>query len=121
MAQCNELGSWITYQLLQAYHQYGVNSRRLYKLPKRCTELAAASDTFYQLLTFGRWFSPGTPAFSTAKTGRHDIAKILLKMALNTINQSINQYCVNDEGGNRRQINEAKIHGLLNYISCQVQ
>jgi hypothetical protein len=41
------------------------------------------------LLAHGRWFSPGTPASSTAKTGRHDIAEILLKVALNTINQSI--------------------------------
>ena len=30
---------------------------------------------------------PGTPASSTTKTGRHDIAEILLKVALNTINQ----------------------------------
>jgi hypothetical protein len=29
-------------------------------------------------------FSPGTPASSTTKTGRHDIAEILLKVALNT-------------------------------------
>jgi hypothetical protein len=36
------------------------------------------------LLAHGRWFSPGTPASSTTKTGRHDIAEILLKMALNT-------------------------------------
>ena len=28
--------------------------------------------------------SPGTPASSTTKTGRHDIAEILLKVALNT-------------------------------------
>jgi hypothetical protein len=28
------------------------------------------------------WFSPDTPASSTTKTGRHDIADILLKMAL---------------------------------------
>jgi hypothetical protein len=28
---------------------------------------------------------------STTKTGRHDIAEILLKVALNTKNQSINQ------------------------------
>jgi hypothetical protein len=34
------------------------------------------------LLAHGRWFSPGTPASSTTKTGRHDIAEILLKMAL---------------------------------------
>ena len=36
---------------------------------------------FYQLLAHGRWFSPGTPASSTTKTGRHDIAEILLKLA----------------------------------------
>jgi hypothetical protein len=35
-------------------------------------------------------FSPGTPATSTTKTGRHDIAEILLKVELNTKNQ-INQ------------------------------
>ena len=34
----------------------------------------------------GRWFSPGTPVSSTNKTGHHDIAEILLKVALNTIN-----------------------------------
>ena len=33
--------------------------------------------------------SPGTPASSTTKTGRHDIAEILLKVELNTKNQSI--------------------------------
>jgi hypothetical protein len=41
------------------------------------------------LLAHGQWFSPGTPASSTTKTGRHDIAEILLKVALNTKNQSI--------------------------------
>jgi hypothetical protein len=39
------------------------------------------------LLAHGRWFSPGTPASSTTKTGRHDLAEILLKVALNTKNQ----------------------------------
>ena len=57
---------------------------------KGCTRLTAASDKVYQLLAHGRWLSPGTPASSTTKTGRHDIAEILLKVALNTINQSIN-------------------------------
>jgi hypothetical protein len=37
-------------------------------------------------------FIAGTPASSTTKTGRHDIAEILLKVELNTINQSINQF-----------------------------
>ena len=52
---------------------------------KGCTRLAAASDKVCQLLAHGRWFSPGTLASSTTKTGRHDIAKILLKVALSTI------------------------------------
>jgi hypothetical protein len=34
------------------------------------------------LLAQGRWFSPGTPASSTTKTGSNDIAEILLKVAL---------------------------------------
>jgi len=49
---------------------------------KGCTRLAAVSDKVYQLLAHGQWFSPGTPASSTTKTGRHDIAEILLKVAL---------------------------------------
>jgi hypothetical protein len=40
-----------------------------------------ASDKVYQLLAHGRWFSLGIPASSTTKTGRHDIAEILLKVA----------------------------------------
>jgi hypothetical protein len=35
----------------------------------------AASDKVYHLLAHGRWFSPDTPASSTTKTGRHDIAE----------------------------------------------
>jgi hypothetical protein len=51
----------------------------------------------YQLLAHGRWFSPGTPASSTTKTGRHDIAEILLKAALKhqkSINQSYTKFLV---------------------------
>jgi len=62
---------------------------RLCRLQKGCTRLAAANDKVYQLLDHGRWFSP---ASSTTKTDRHDIAEILLKVAPKTpnINQSIN-------------------------------
>jgi hypothetical protein len=59
---------------------------------KGCTLLAAASDKVYQLLPHDQWFSPSTPASSTTKTGGHDIAKILLKVALNTINQIKSTY-----------------------------
>jgi hypothetical protein len=58
-------------------------SARLCKLQKGCTRLAVASDKVYQSLAHGRWFSLSTPASSTTKTGRHDIAEILLKVALN--------------------------------------
>ena len=44
------------------------------------------------MLAHGRRFSPATPASSTTKTGRHDIAEILLKVASNTkIQIKINQ------------------------------
>ena len=56
---------------------------------KGCTRLAA--DKAYQLLAHGRWFPPGTSASSTTKTGRNDIVEMLLKVALNTKHQSINQ------------------------------
>jgi len=36
-------------------------------------------------LVAGWWFSLGTPVSSPNKTDNHDIAEILLKMALNTI------------------------------------
>jgi hypothetical protein len=44
------------------------------------------------LLANGWWFSPGTPASSTTKTGHHEIAEILLKVALNTKNKNQNQW-----------------------------
>ena len=56
---------------------------------KKCTRLAAASDKVYQLLARGRWFSPCTPDSSTTETGRHDIAEILLKVALKHKNLNI--------------------------------
>ena len=45
-----------------------------------------AGDKVYQLLAHGWWFSQGTPASSTSKTGHHEIhvAEIGIK-----INQSI--------------------------------
>jgi hypothetical protein len=40
----------------------------------------------------GWWFSMGTPVSSTNKTDHNDITKILLKVALSTINQPTIQY-----------------------------
>jgi hypothetical protein len=58
------------------------------------TRVATASGKVYQLLAHDRWFSLCTPASSTTKIGLHDIAEILLKVALkdkksNKKNQSI--------------------------------
>jgi len=66
---------------------------------KGCTRLAVASDKVYQLLAHGRWFSLGTPASSTTKTGCHDIAEILLKVALrhNKTNKSKSSYFIYGE------------------------
>jgi hypothetical protein len=61
---------------------------RLFKLQKGYTRFAVASDKVYQLFAHGRWFSPGTPASSTTKTGRHDIAESGVKHQ--KINLSIN-------------------------------
>jgi hypothetical protein len=43
------------------------------------------------LLGHGWWFSPGTPA-STTTTGHHDIAEILLKVALKHQKSKSNVY-----------------------------
>jgi hypothetical protein len=37
----------------------------------------------------GRWFYPSNPVSSTNKTDRHEITEILLKVALNTIIQTL--------------------------------
>jgi hypothetical protein len=53
--------------------------------------LLVVSDKVYQFLAHGRWLSPGTPASSSTKTGRHNMTEILLKVALNTIKQTNKQ------------------------------
>jgi hypothetical protein len=45
-------------------------------------------DKVCQWLVTGRWFSPGTPVSSINKTNRHDLTDILLKVVLNTKNQT---------------------------------
>ena len=66
---------------------------RFVNYKKECTRLVAASHKVYQLLAHGQWFSPGTPASSTTTNGRHDIAEMLLKVALKDqqSNKSINR------------------------------
>jgi hypothetical protein len=53
-------------------------------------------DKVCEWLAASRWFSPGTPVSSTNKTDRHDIAEILLKVALNikTLTPSSDLYLI---------------------------
>ena len=90
----NELGSWITLTT----HTSLSPIRRGFT-PGFVNHKKGALDSQSQVIKFTsclpihvRWFSPGTPASSITKTGRHDIAEILLKLALKhqQINQSIN-------------------------------
>jgi hypothetical protein len=74
----NELDYLTTHTSLSQIRRVSAPGFVNYK--KVCTQLAAASEKVYQLLAHGRWFSPGTPVFSTTKTGRLDIAEILLKV-----------------------------------------
>jgi hypothetical protein len=80
----NELGSWLPNNSYKPITNTAWVRARLCKLQKWSTRLATTSENVCQLLVHGRWFSLGTPASSTTKTVRHDIAEILLKVALNT-------------------------------------
>ena len=57
---------------------------------------ATSCDKLYQRIVVGRWFFPGTAVSSTNKADRHDIATILLKVALNTITLTPHLYVEND-------------------------
>jgi hypothetical protein len=69
------------------------------------------------LLAHGRWFSPGIPASSTTKTGRHDIAEILLKVAVKTPKINQNQSIVVNSSFWRRKIRFMVFNAILNNIS----
>ena len=88
---------------------------------KGCIRFAAASDKVYH----GRWFSPGTLASSTTKTGRHDIAEILLKVALRhqkskSVTKILNLKCHTNEQRSNKYTNRTfnqmfmSVHNTMN-------
>ena len=54
----------------------------------RCAK-STLCDKVCQWLAIGRWFSPDTPVSSNKRTDRYDITEILLKVALNTITNTL--------------------------------
>jgi hypothetical protein len=52
-------------------------------------------DKVYQWLAAGLWFSPGTLVSFINKTNSHDIAEILLKLALNTKSLTLKHHSTN--------------------------
>ena len=72
------VGFTTTYEI-SAYHhlsyEFELSAGEVYSIQYMWTSLSAV----------GGWFSQGTPVSSTNKTDLHDIARILLKVALNII------------------------------------
>jgi hypothetical protein len=53
-------------------------------------------DKVYQWHTADLWFSAGTPVSFTNKTDSHNIAEILLKVALNTMTLTLKHHSTNE-------------------------
>jgi hypothetical protein len=64
--------------------------RACWCLLKKHVTVTTSCDKIWQSLVTGLWFSPGTPMSSTNKIVHHDIAEMLLKVALNTITLALN-------------------------------
>jgi hypothetical protein len=70
---------------------------RIWIPPRRGALDTTLRDKVCQWLAAGRWFSLGSPVFSTKTTDRHDIGELLLNVALSTITLTIThskQICV---------------------------
>jgi hypothetical protein len=73
---------WFTTCAIIAYHHYGCEYESLSWRGVLDTTLC---DKVCQWLATDGWFYAGTPVSSTNTIIRHDLAEILLKVALNTI------------------------------------
>ena len=111
------LGSWVVYVVysyrpLQPITAAGRVRALLYTLAKKgALDFYVIKCTSY-LPKQGRWFSPGTPASSTTKTGRHDIAEKLLqwhKTPFKQTNKKKSKYQVEHENGSN-MINQDELY-----------
>ena len=88
----NELGSWITQQHIQTLHQYDVGSHPALYITKRLLSTRSRKWKSLPVAFPCSGVLSGYFDFSTTKTGRHDIAEILLKVVLKhqiSINQNV--------------------------------
>jgi hypothetical protein len=86
-------GSWIyNYGLCNQY----ISPLKLWirVLLRRGVHDTTLYDKAWQRLATGLWISLGTLVSSTTKTDCHDIAEILLKVALNTITKYMYMYTI---------------------------
>ena len=83
-------------QRMMGFFQWEISLNEIYKgqyllylfnLTATTKVVSSLCDKVCQWLATCWWFSSGTPVSSTIKKNRHDITAILLKVALNTINQ----------------------------------
>ena len=81
----NLFSPWYSWQIVEL--ALNNNHSNYMNPPRRGVHDITLCDKVCQWLATGLWFSPGTPVSSTNKTDCHDLAEILLKVALNTINQ----------------------------------
>jgi hypothetical protein len=72
-------------------------------------------DKDCQWLATGRCFSPGIPGYSTNITDRHNTSEIVLKGALNTINQTKpNHQDINANTDLLENIDIGKVNAYIN-------
>ena len=77
---------WLDLQLIMQSAHITTNVVSFNTAQAMCTRyyhIITLCDKACQWVVEGRWFSPGSPVSSNNKIGRHDIAEILLKVALN--------------------------------------
>ena len=77
-------GSWIYNYLCNQF----LSPLMLWVIISIRARYATLCNKVCQWLATGRWFFLDPPVFSTNRTDRHDITGKLLKVALNTINQT---------------------------------
>jgi hypothetical protein len=73
---------------------YAISTYHHYRCEIESRSATTLCDKVCQWLAAGQLFSPGSPVSYTSKTDLQDITEIVLKVALNTMNQTWIIYCI---------------------------